>query len=203
MTILHKNLSGAQLHEPKGVSGASSGTYYLSDGAAGGSWTNIYDLVEDTSIYGVTDVEITGLGGFKDIKIDLYNLLYNAIGTLNLVVGDSSSYLTTSGYFGFSQYHTTETFYTTPRSSVILSTDQTTGTYYQNGVVYISNFNKNKYSTILYHGTSSSSSGITGTGYTGNSWWRTEEERDYDRIKISPIFGTMSGTAIRVFGLKG
>lgn len=39
--IAHKNLTDPQLHEPKGVAVAASGTVYVADGAASGSWTNL------------------------------------------------------------------------------------------------------------------------------------------------------------------
>lgn len=35
---LHKDLTGADLHEPKGVASASSGQVYVADGAGSGSW---------------------------------------------------------------------------------------------------------------------------------------------------------------------
>lgn len=41
MTIKHSLLTGSALHEPKGASGASSGTVYISDGAGSGSWTSV------------------------------------------------------------------------------------------------------------------------------------------------------------------
>ncbi len=37
--IEHKNLTDAELHEPKGVSAASSNTVYVADGAGSGSWS--------------------------------------------------------------------------------------------------------------------------------------------------------------------
>lgn len=36
--VQHNSLSGAELHEPKGVSGASSNETYVADGAGSGSW---------------------------------------------------------------------------------------------------------------------------------------------------------------------
>lgn len=42
MTIEHSTLTGAQLHEPKGVSSASSGTVYVANGSGSGSWSNIH-----------------------------------------------------------------------------------------------------------------------------------------------------------------
>lgn len=38
---LHKDLTGADLHEPKGVSTASSGTVYVANGSGSGSWGNL------------------------------------------------------------------------------------------------------------------------------------------------------------------
>lgn len=38
---LHKDLTGADLHEPKGVATANSGQVYVADGAGSGSWVNL------------------------------------------------------------------------------------------------------------------------------------------------------------------
>ena len=37
----HADLTGADLHEPKGAAAAASGTVYVSDGAGSGSWTSL------------------------------------------------------------------------------------------------------------------------------------------------------------------
>lgn len=37
--VAHSTLTGANLHEPKGVAAAASGRVYVSDGAGSGSWT--------------------------------------------------------------------------------------------------------------------------------------------------------------------
>lgn len=39
--VAHATLTGADLHEPKGVSSAASGTVYLANGSGGGSWSTI------------------------------------------------------------------------------------------------------------------------------------------------------------------
>lgn len=41
MAIEHRNLTGAQLHEPKGCETAGAGTVYVADGAGSGSWSNL------------------------------------------------------------------------------------------------------------------------------------------------------------------
>lgn len=38
---LHKDLTGAELHEPKGVESALSGTVYVANGVGSGSWDNL------------------------------------------------------------------------------------------------------------------------------------------------------------------
>lgn len=38
MTISHKNIADADLHEPKGVSGATSGMWYIANGSGSGVW---------------------------------------------------------------------------------------------------------------------------------------------------------------------
>jgi hypothetical protein len=39
---LHKDLTGAELHEPKGVDSATDGDVYVADGAGSGTWENKY-----------------------------------------------------------------------------------------------------------------------------------------------------------------
>lgn len=39
--VSHANLTGANLHEPKGVASATSGQVYVADGATSGTWTKI------------------------------------------------------------------------------------------------------------------------------------------------------------------
>jgi len=38
MSVLHKNLTGADLHEPKGVAGATAGQAYVANGSGSGVW---------------------------------------------------------------------------------------------------------------------------------------------------------------------
>jgi len=45
---LHKNLTGNDLHEPKGIASATAGQAYISDGAGSGEWT---DVIPDRSMY--------------------------------------------------------------------------------------------------------------------------------------------------------
>lgn len=47
----HKDLTGADLHEPKGISTASANTGYFANGAGSGTWKKIgKDQIDNTSI---------------------------------------------------------------------------------------------------------------------------------------------------------
>lgn len=47
-TVSHKDLTGADLHEPKGAALAASGTVYVANGAGSGSWTTLSALNSET-----------------------------------------------------------------------------------------------------------------------------------------------------------
>lgn len=49
MSTVHKNLTGADLHEPKGADTATSGKVYVSNGAGGGVWTTASDIVTNSA----------------------------------------------------------------------------------------------------------------------------------------------------------
>lgn len=56
MTVPHNSLSGADLHEPKGVAGALSGQVYKANGGGSGSW----DYATETLNVGTISTESTG-----------------------------------------------------------------------------------------------------------------------------------------------
>lgn len=49
MSTVHKNMTGADLHEPKGADSATSGKIYVSDGLGSGVWTTASDVVTNTA----------------------------------------------------------------------------------------------------------------------------------------------------------
>ena len=103
MTIEHKNITEADLHEPKGVSSANTGQVYVADGLGSGDWEDqvvipTYSLavlselfvysedsqepqVADTPLqitFGAgdtgTDVEVDSLGNISVLTDGFYNL---------------------------------------------------------------------------------------------------------------------------------
>lgn len=61
MAIEHKDLTGAQLHEPKGASTAANGTAYISDGLGSGSWVSPTATVYNKNLYPIVTT-MTDLG---------------------------------------------------------------------------------------------------------------------------------------------
>ncbi len=94
MAIEHKDLTGSQLHEPKGCETAGAGTVYTADGAGSGSWTDIIATVRDAnrivlsshftdistpqSLYLLTPIS----GTVRSIHV----VLHGAINTANAIV---------------------------------------------------------------------------------------------------------------------
>lgn len=61
MTVQHKDLTGADLHEPKGVSGATTGQVYVANGAGSGTWQNPLSTIKNLNAI-VRDVHIADIG---------------------------------------------------------------------------------------------------------------------------------------------
>ena len=57
MAVNHKDITGDQLHEPKGIETASSGEVYIADGVGSGSWASPSTAVPDVK---------QGWGSYKD-----------------------------------------------------------------------------------------------------------------------------------------
>jgi hypothetical protein len=51
---LHKDLTGAELHEPKGADTASAGDVYVANGSGSGTWENRYSDVIALNEYWLT-----------------------------------------------------------------------------------------------------------------------------------------------------
>jgi hypothetical protein len=52
---LHKDLTGAELHEPKGVDTAASNRVYVADGSGSGVWTDRFDGHLTRNLYWLTE----------------------------------------------------------------------------------------------------------------------------------------------------
>lgn len=74
MTKKHNVLTGADLHEPKGVASATSGTVYVADGASSGAWQNVkpsnVTIVSDASDFPTPAANVITLVGSTIYLID-------------------------------------------------------------------------------------------------------------------------------------
>lgn len=67
-TVIHANLTGSELHEPKGVAAASSGQVYVANGSGSGSWmdqTTTTGAVKSVNLYNSTQTVTIPTGATK------------------------------------------------------------------------------------------------------------------------------------------
>lgn len=106
--IEHKNIADANLHEPKGVAGASSGTVYVADGLGSGAWTTLASLTKVTLCFywdvatDGTDVYVTSPIAGDVTRIDIVSQDTATTGTSNILfdingVGITGGTVTLSG----------------------------------------------------------------------------------------------------------
>jgi hypothetical protein len=77
----HASLTGASLHEPKGIAAAAANRVYLSNGAASGSWTTVPSAAIDAAgtkvfqsqLYHVRDQVSSGTSGASNLTINTWN----------------------------------------------------------------------------------------------------------------------------------
>lgn len=99
-TIEHKNLTGTDLHEPKGIAAASEFDVYQADGSSGGSWVSIDELIERAYIYIAVDSgSQTFVFGAGDLDAEIpFSLSYETIGsTTNMTFENTGNTITYSG----------------------------------------------------------------------------------------------------------
>ena len=76
--VAHKNITGTDLHEPKGIAAAAINTLYVADGAASGSWTTApkagrWVLISSQTPAATATVNFTGFSSsvYQDYQIVL------------------------------------------------------------------------------------------------------------------------------------
>lgn len=82
----HKDLTGTDLHEPKGASTASSGQVYVADGSGSGAWTALkgsYVAVSRTFTDVSTAADIYSVAPVAGTIIKIFGVLEAAISVAN------------------------------------------------------------------------------------------------------------------------
>lgn len=134
---LHKDLTGAELHEPKGVASAASGTVYVADGSGSGDWTPVYDGVYNLNEYWM-DGTITDISTVSDkcyIYVPVDSEIFEIAAIINTALTTADAVLsvyingvlfadtltvTQAGSFAGQLHHTdTTTSNTVPAGSVL------------------------------------------------------------------------------------
>ncbi len=95
----HNTLTGASLHEPKGVETASAKQIYVADGSGGGEWTDIGEAIADSHICVYLDPQNqtrTFTSGVVDTIIP-FSLDYSAIEIRNFTWDNTAKELTYTG----------------------------------------------------------------------------------------------------------
>lgn len=93
--VAHSTLTGAELHEPKGVAAAASGQVYLADGAGSGTWTSLNNTNKVYVTYTIDDIStaashwvVPGIAGdISAIKTVLHGSLNTSDAGLTFEVG--------------------------------------------------------------------------------------------------------------------
>lgn len=87
---LHKNLTGADLHEPKGIESATSGQVYVANGAGGGAWTSKNgDILNANYFVQQAYMPDMGTAGTPPGSVFFYVPMKSEIVSLTSVVRDS------------------------------------------------------------------------------------------------------------------
>lgn len=84
---LHKDLTGADLHEPKGVETAAVGRVYVSNGAGSGSWKKP----------GLNEIDPTGIPGLTTFSVSARHDNINTTKTAYAIMGRTGNVTTIFG----------------------------------------------------------------------------------------------------------
>ncbi len=91
----HSTLTGADLHEPKGVESATVGEVYVADGLGSGSWTNppytVSGVIDDVSTAATIYIPIPYAGTVVKVVTVLNGSITTANATLTVYDGSNVS----------------------------------------------------------------------------------------------------------------
>lgn len=89
MTIEHNTMTGSQLHEPKGVAAAASGTCYVANGSGSGAWTNLHATQRAFDVY-LPDIGTAGsfywVAPFNGNITSIYSVINSACATTDTLL---------------------------------------------------------------------------------------------------------------------
>lgn len=82
--VAHSTLTGAELHEPKGVDAAAANTIYVANGSGSGTWTTLSSLTipgvwKLINTYTPTSVSNQGITGFNSTLYSDYKIILDRL----------------------------------------------------------------------------------------------------------------------------
>ena len=200
MAVQHKNLTAAQLHEPKGVSAASSGKFNLADTGAN-SWQTLH-YSEKVTASASASIVFDDLEKLREVCLTFDDLLVSADTRLALTVSSNngSSYLGTSSYYASFNQDTASVISTTLTRLDLASVSFVS---YVTGKLFISNFNKALKSIVKGQMARNNGADLGNSPYTENLLGVINSATAWNALKITPVTGTLTSGTITLEGLKG
>ena len=195
--IQHNALTGAQLHEPKGVSAASSGDWNFAASGANG-WASAVFTDNDTPS-AVSTVEFTDLSDYRQLTLSFRELLHGTPARFWLQFSSDNG----------SSYHSDE-YYVSYNQNVTSISDSThtvmyiaqSATEYSNGTIVLSNFNQALPTVGIGMLSQSTTAGKTGTTNSYTILACRNSAVAYNAFKIATSTGTFTSGEITIEGIR-
>ena len=201
MTTQHKNLTGSQLHESKGVSAASAATYNLALSGAN-NWTTLY-YDEAVTASASASVEFNDLDQFSVVCLSFDDLLLStstAAVRMRFSADNGTTYNSSSIYYtiynqdGTSAYESDNTY---------LYINVTSAAAYLTGKVYITNFNKALVSTMRGMTHNNTAANLGGSPVGRSIVGAVNSATAWNCLEIYPSTGTFTSGVINLEGIRG
>lgn len=105
--VEHADLTGADIHEPKGADSAAVDTLYIADGAGSGSWAKVgSDQIDDTTILNINKFSLSvymddiGTSGSIYVPLGVDCVLTKVTCAIQDAIAGSNTVLTVANYAG-------------------------------------------------------------------------------------------------------
>lgn len=143
--IQHNQLTGADLHEPKGVETATAGQIYIADGAGSGDWTDptntsAWQLIEELNPSSVTASTSSDLSAWRTLRLTVNNLAPAT--AADVVLSHSANGTDFTIYNAYTRYFLSNSTETVANvANLTGNVNVATGAAGYNGVITLYNFN--------------------------------------------------------------
>jgi len=199
MTAVHVNLTGSQLHEPKGVSAASANTFNIAFSGVN-SWGTLH-YVEAQTASASSNLVFDDLDNCREIILTMRDVKLSTSAGLYLYFSSNngSSYANGNIFFTSRVVQTTSSSSAT-QDSMPVHTNLTTG--YISGKLIISNFNKALVSTVNGVTMENTAASFAGTAFNSSMLCGVNAATVWNCLKLEPSAGNLTSGSVTLEGLK-